>query len=165
MNEQVSTQQHAVKSSLATRIITPQQLYDPLLVLLKGKLHLNDWWVIAGVGIVSMVGLYGWMLVGVFNPLQVLVGSLVAPSWMGIYLFLPTSIATLFNNLGENGVIGSTRADSQESLSYQAFVNKRACFTRSRWWTIGALLFLSLYWLYRIFFAQSLPAHASPWLL
>lgn len=164
MNEQESTQQSAVKSSLATRIITPQQLYDPLLVLLKGKLRLNDWWVIAGAGFVSLAGLYGWMLVGVFNPLQVLVGSLIVPFWMGIYLFLPTSIATLFNNLWENGVIGPTRAASQEFISYQVFVDKRACFARSRWWTIGALLFLSLYWLYRIFSAQSLPAHASLWL-
>jgi hypothetical protein len=164
MDEQVSTQQGAVKSSLATRIITPQELYDPLLVLLKGKLRLNDWWVIAGVGFVSLAGLYGWMLVRVFNPLQVLVGSLIAPSWIGIYLFLPTSIAALFNHLWENGVIGSVRAESQEFLSYQAFVDKRACFIRSRWWTIGALLFLSLYWLYRIFFAQDLPASASIWL-
>ena len=164
MDVETPTQKPSREGTVSQPIITPQELYDPLLVLLKVKLHLkNDWWIIAVVGVVATVGLYGVLLVGLLNPLGVLSGSLVVLLWMGLYLFLPSSIAQLFNRLWENGVIGEYCGDGPGSVTYKDFVKKQARLINSRWWVGIALFFLGLYWLFRFFFAHDSLTHTPFW--
>ncbi|MBV9228354.1 MAG: hypothetical protein JOZ18_03500, partial [Chloroflexi bacterium] len=54
MDTQIPTQQTFREGSVSQRIIEPSQVYDPLLVLLKVKLRLDDWWVIIGWGILIL---------------------------------------------------------------------------------------------------------------
>lgn len=151
MHVETSSQRVPIEGSGHSIIITPGQFYDPLLVLLN-KLSLNYWWVATGVGILSALGLYGWLLIGTLSPIQVLFGSIVVPLWMGIYLFLPSTMADLFNRLWRNGAIGEYRADLTTSMSYKEFVEKQARWIHSRWWVGVALFLLALYWLYIFLF-------------
>lgn len=48
MDIETSTQPTFREGSVSQKIIEPLQIYDPLLVLLKVKLRLNNWWVIRG---------------------------------------------------------------------------------------------------------------------
>jgi hypothetical protein len=166
MGIETPTQKTSRRGPVSQTIIDPLQLYDPLLVLFKVKLRLNNWWIIAAMGILSTTGLFGWQLNGRLAVFRVLVGSVVAPLWIGIYLFLPSIIVNLFKRFWENGVIGEYRADRPGSLSYQEFVEKQASLIHSRWWTGIALFLLALYWLYECFFVpNSLVVHAPFWWL
>jgi hypothetical protein len=163
MDVETATQKTSIEGTVSQTIIAPQQLYDPLLVLLKVKLRINDWWIITVMGVVATACFYSLLLVGILNPLRVLSGSLVVLLWMGLYLFLPSSIARLFNGLWENGVIGEYHANRLEPISYQGFVEKQARLINSRWWVGIALFFLGLYWLYRFFFAHDLLTQDPFW--
>jgi hypothetical protein len=165
MHVEKSTQQVPIKGTVPSTIIAPEQLYDPLLVLFKVKLRLNNWWAITGMGVITTTGLYGWLRLGTLTPLQILIGSIVVPLWMGIYLFLPSTIADLFNGLWRNGVIGEYRADRPGSGSYKEFVEKQARWIHSRWWVGVAFFVLALYWLSRFFFLHDDPIKIAPlWL-
>jgi hypothetical protein len=162
MDADMPTRQTFKGGTVSQTIIAPHQLYDPLLVLLKGKLRLNEWWIIAASGVVAAVGLYSCLRLGLLTPLRVLSGSLMVLLWTGLYLFLPSSMARLFNGLWDNGVIGESQAHRREPLSYQSFVDKQARLIGSRWWVGVALFLLGLYWLYRLFFAHDMLTH-TPW--
>jgi hypothetical protein len=165
MDIETASQQTLRDDPVSQSLISPLQLYDPLLVLLKVKLRLNDWWVIAGMGILSAAGLLSWHLFGTLAPFQVLTGSFVVPIWIGSYFFLPSTIAYLFNRLWENGVIGEYRADAARSLSYKEFVEKQARLIHSRWWTGAALLPVILYWVSQFFFVHNSSIMSAPlWL-
>jgi hypothetical protein len=166
MHIETSTHKVSTDETVPSTIITPEQLYDPLLVLFN-KLHLNYWWALTGMGILSATGLYGWLLLGTLTPLQVLFGAIVVPLWMGIYLFLPSLMANLFDRLWRNEVIGEYRAaGGSGSMSYEWFVTKQARWIHSRWWVGVALFLLTMYWLYRFFFVPNDPLkHAPLWLL
>jgi hypothetical protein len=60
---EASIKRVSIEGTGKSTIIIPEQLYDPLLVLFKGKLHLNDWWVITAIGILSATGLLSWHLI------------------------------------------------------------------------------------------------------
>jgi hypothetical protein len=165
MHEEISTQKVSPEGTRNNPIIAPEQFYDPLLVLFKVKLRLNNWWAITGIGVLSATGLYGWLVVGRLTPLQVLFGSIVVPLWMGMYLFLPSIMADLFNRLSANGVIGEYRAYRPKSMSYKEFVENQARWIHSRWWVGIALFLLVLYWLYIFFFLHGGPLKlAALWL-
>lgn len=76
-------------------ILEPLQFYDPFL----DKLHLNNWFVTAGIGALSTTGLYSWHLLNKLTILQVIVGSVVVPVCMAGYLLLPGAITGLFKLL------------------------------------------------------------------
>jgi hypothetical protein len=128
MNVETSTQHPLREDPVSQRIIEPLQLYDPLLVLLKVKLRLNDWWVITGIGILEVVSS---LLVDTprsapaFTSFQLLALNATLLIVVGTYLFLPSAIADLFNRLWENGIIGKGHADTPGSLSYLEFVEKQ----------------------------------------
>ena len=162
MDIKTPTQQTLREGPVSQRLISPLQLYDPLLVLLKVKLRLNDWWTITGMGFLSAAGLFSWYRIGTLTPFQVLTGSVVVPLWIGIYLFFPSTIAHLFKRLWKNGVIGDYHADMPGSLSYKEFVEKQARRIHSRWWAGIALFLLALYWLNECFFVGHSSVISAP---
>ncbi|HEY1353442.1 MAG TPA: hypothetical protein VGF67_27860 [Ktedonobacteraceae bacterium] len=147
MDLEISPQQTFQEGSVSSRIIEPSQLYDPLLVLLKVKLRLKNWWIMTGCGVVATLGVLtvlltnGWNTSFFSSPLQPLALSAIYLTFVGTYLALPSAVADLLNRLRENGVIGDARADTPGPLSYPAFVEKHVRWMHSRWW--AALVFLT----------------------
>ncbi len=148
MHIETSTQKNSVEEIDPHTIINAEDFHDPLLALFK-RLGLNYWWIVAGMGVLSATGLYSWLLLGTLTPLQVLFGSIVVPLWMGIYLFLPHTMADLYNRLGRNGVIGEYCGEGPRPMTYKQFVAKQVRWIHSRWWVGVALFLLALYWFYR----------------
>ena|SRR5438876_8128221 len=117
MDAGLVNQQKGAENSASDTTLSAQQFYqhDPLLVLLKDKLHLNDLWIIAGVMVLpGVVFLFCWLwwasTVRLWTPgntLSVLLQTFVLfPCLFMIYLLVPVSIAELFNTLRTNRVIG-----------------------------------------------------------
>src|SRR5436305_10404961 len=82
MDLETSTQPSFREGSASCRIIEPLQLYDPLLVLLKVKLRLNDWWIITGWGIL------------VLGLLLMMTAILPTERWNGRDFFSPLQLLT-----------------------------------------------------------------------
>jgi hypothetical protein len=156
-------------SSEAGTMLSPQQFYrhDPLLVLLKDKLRLNDFSLIACVaGLPALVFLSWWFCmqyvviskVQFWEPRDTL-SSLVQtfiifPLLFGIYALVPTSIADLFNTLQANGVIGERRKALRGPMSYEQFLQKLVTWIDSGWWVSGSLAIVVLYFFYRVFLIE-----------
>jgi hypothetical protein len=146
MDIQMPTQQTFREGSLSQRIVEPSHLYDPLLVLLKVKLRLNNWWIMTGCGIVAILVIVtllatnGWHTSFFSSPLQALALSAIFLTFAGTYLSLPSATADLFNHLWTHEVIDDGHADLPGSLSYPEFVQKQVRWMHSRWWAALALL-------------------------
>jgi len=160
MESETSTQHTLQEGSVSQRIIEPLHLYDPLLVLLKVKLRLNDWWVITGWSILvlgllllvaAIVPTERWNGRSFFSPLQLFDFSATYLILVGTYLSLPSAMADLFNRLWENVIIGDGHADPPGSRSYLAFVEKHVRWIHSRWWGALALLAATLNPLFLLF--------------
>ena len=173
MNIQMPTQQTFSEGSVSQRIIDPSQVYDPLLVLLKVKLRLDDWWVIIGWGILvigllltiaAILPIERWNGRDFFSPLELLLFAAAYLIMIGTYLSLPSTIADLFNRLWENGVIGDGQTDTPVSLSYQEFVEKQVPWIHSHWWTAIALLAATLNPLFIVFAHPELVRSIPLWL-
>ncbi len=149
MDIETSAQQAFREGPVSQRTIEPLQIYDPLLVLLKVKLRLNNWWAITGCGITillmaAILLTNGWKSSLFSSPIQLLVLSAAYLIMVGTYLSLPSAMADLFNRLWENGIIGDGHADTPGSLSYLEFVEKQVRWIHSRWWAAIALLVATL---------------------
>jgi hypothetical protein len=93
-------------------IIHAQDFYDPLMrFCFRPSQHPGVAVSVLAIFLaaLSAAGLYGWLTMGVLTPLQEVFGSLVVPIWVGIYVFLPVTMADLFNRLRGNDVIGDYR--------------------------------------------------------
>jgi hypothetical protein len=159
--------------SVSRRIIEPSQVYDPLLVLLKIKLRLDDWWIIIVWGILilgllltiaAILPLERWDGRDFFSPLEILLFAAAYLVMIGTYLSLPSTIADLFNRLWENGVIGDGQADTPESFSYQEFVEQQVPWIHSRWWAALALLAATLNPLFIVFAHPEMVRSIPLWL-
>jgi hypothetical protein len=163
--------------------LSAQQLYkhDPLLVLLRDRLRLSNGWIIVGAALLAGGDLFGLAALAgerfslrdalMDDTLPALLQTLiVVPIGFALYLWLPNAIADLFNTLKANGAIGECRANRSGPESYEDFVEKLVTWADSRWWVVGALIFVALYWLYRLFitypaeFATLSPAWRQLWL-
>jgi len=159
-------------------ILSARQLYkhDPLLVLLRGKLRLSNSWIIVGAALLAGGDLFGLAaLAGERFGLQdVLMGDeliallqtlVVVPIGFALYLWLPNSIAELFNTLKANDAIGERRPERPGPESYEDFIEKLVAWADSRWWVVGALIFVALYWLYRLFitYPAEFPTLSPAW--
>lgn len=173
MDTQIPTQQTFQEGSVAQWIIEPSQVYDPLLVLLKVKLRLDDWWIIIGWGILilgllltiaAILPIDRWNGRDFFSPLELLLFAVAYLIMIGTYLSLPSAIADLFNRLWENGVIGEGQADIPGSLSYQEFVEKQVPWIHSRWWAVIALLAAILNPLFIVFAHPEMVRSIPLWL-
>jgi hypothetical protein len=170
---QMPGQQTFREGSVSQRIIEPSQVYDPLLVLLKIKLRLDDWWIIIGWGtlifgllltIAAILPIERWNGRDFFSPLEFLLFAAAYLVMIGTYLSLPSTIADLSNRLWENGVIGDGQADMPGSLSYQAFVEKQVPWIHSRWWAAIALLAAALNPLFIVFAHPEMMRSIPVWL-
>jgi hypothetical protein len=129
---------------------------DPLLRLLRDKLHLQDGWIIAGSAMLMGLALFGVpALFGFASDLKDLViGSLetllIIPLGMLIYVSLPNVFDDLFNTLLDNNVIGPRRKDVSGPTSYQAFLNDLVFQANRRVWVVGALGVATAYGVYRL---------------
>lgn len=136
--------------------LSPEQFYrhDPLLVLVRDRLHIGAGWGVAGIALLSgAVLLVAPALVGVpfeqQNTLISLIQSLlIHPTAVAIYVSLPDGLAGLFNSMKQNGIIGEARQPQPES--YLAFEGKLMAWADSGWWTALAVVGVILYWLYRL---------------
>jgi hypothetical protein len=173
MDIETSTQQTFREGSVSQRIIEPLQLYDPLLVLLKVKLRLNDWWIITGwsilvLGLLLMVAAIvpteRWNGRVFFSPIQLLDFSATYIILIGTYLSLPSAMADLFNRLWENVVIGDGHADTPGSRSYLEFVQKQVRWIHSRWWVAIALLAAALNPLFVLFVHPEIARGIPLWM-
>jgi hypothetical protein len=175
--EEISVTTQAISSDVTGKTLPVAKLYhhDPLLVLLKDRLHLNEVWIILGSAFFT-----GFVLIGLpifttpeFDPLgfsllitlrnlaQMLI---ISPLLYGIYLLLPAYIADMFNTLQKNGIIGEYRKDRPGPETYEAFLQKLIAWEDNLWWTVAALVFVAVWWFYELFVAESLllPATLPP---
>jgi hypothetical protein len=163
--------------------LSVQQLYkhDPLFVLLRDRLRLSNGWIIVGAALLAGGDLFGLAaLAGErFGLRDVLMGDelrsllqtlVIVPIGFALYLWLPNAIADLFNTLQANGIIDKRRPDRPGPESYEDFMKESVTWADSRWWVVGALISVALYWLYRLlvthpaeFLALS-PAWRQLWL-
>lgn len=164
-------QQKEAKKAVWEQPLTAQQLYqhDPLLVLLKDRCHLNTLWICASIVVLpGSVFLFWWLAWGrtvavwnVDNTLSVLLQTFVLfPIIFLIYLLVPGSIATLFNTLNTNGVIGKPHTDLSGATTYKTFVQHMVTWTDNIRWTLAILVLVVCYALYRLLLLE--PMSASP---
>ena len=164
-------QQKGADKSANDAILSAWQFYqhDPLLILLKNKLHLNDIWIIAGVMVLpGGVFLFWWLLwvskVQLWTPentLSVLFQTFILfPLIFLIYLLVPISTASLFNTLRTNGVIGEHRKHQSGPETYENFAHQMVTWMDSSWWTVAILVIVAFYALYRLLLLE--PSSPSP---
>lgn len=166
----VHHQQHTHSKNISTKLTT-QQLYqhDPLLILLKDKWHLNITHFIMGsllLSVVCFLGLHA--LAGLpFTPkgnLIRLLDVLTSVLFYGVYFYLPTSIANLFNKLIEDRVIDNTSQGQTGLSSYLDLLSKFKTSINSLLWLLLALPFIIPYLYYRVLITQFSPAPEPLWL-
>lgn len=159
------------ESQSKNAILSARQFYcnDPLLVLLKEKLHLNDFWISAGALLFpGMVFLCWWLLWAdrthlwtPDNTLSVLLQTFVLfPFIFLIYVLVPDSTASLFNTLKINGVIGKQRRKQSGTETYEDFAQQLSAWIGKSWWTVAIMGIVVGYALYRLLLLE--PTSASP---
>ncbi|GAC1682332.1 MAG: hypothetical protein NVS9B9_04350 [Ktedonobacteraceae bacterium] len=162
------TQTAAATKSIATeadnlKVVSPKKLYsnDPLYCLLKDRgIVINDYVVIAVVGAFTAVvffGLGALLHVQYYGQWQYIVSAavqavIVFPLVMLMYLQMPQAMANLFNVIQSNGVIEDPLDDDPNAWprSYEEFVQRYSEYASRRWWTLAAIFFVVMYFLYRV---------------
>jgi hypothetical protein len=173
MEAETSTQKEAGQSDDDSTLLSAQSLYqhDPLLVLLKDKLHLATVWIVVGgfVVIGFCFFLLGPLLQSHFQPsvspgdmFDVLLFTLGTTLSLLIYLLLPGWMASVFNNLRTNGVIGPFRQEPADAMSYARFLEHMISRVDSWWWSLAIGLLALFYFLYAIFIFIPQSVTVSP---
>ena len=138
--------------------LTDRQFYkgDPLLVLLRDRLRLEDGWIIAGSALLTAAAVFGVpALFGIHANLpQLIVGLLetflIIPLGLLIYLSLPNVFDDVFNALRDNHLIGGRREEVAGPESYAALLKALVFQANRRVWVVGALGLPAVYWIYRL---------------
>src|SRR5690348_8830873 len=121
MDVEITTQKEPANREVDSTILSARAFYqhDPLLVLLKDKLHLGTLWIVVG-GFV-FTGLFFFIFAPIFkisyplfynihpysslgDTLDLLLLTFAGTLSLLIYLLLPASMASVFNTLRGNGV-------------------------------------------------------------
>ncbi|GAC1346453.1 MAG: hypothetical protein NVSMB27_10100 [Ktedonobacteraceae bacterium] len=160
---QQSTPSSENEHPLLDRKLLERKLYqhDPLLVLFRDKLHLNNSWMTMGIAVLAAIVLLILpTLAGPDFDLQsrswdhtlrpLFQTAVLFPLIFLLYLVLPQSIADLFITLKDNETIGERRRDQDDSESYERLLQKLVSLADSGWWIVVALLYITLYWVYRL---------------
>jgi len=169
-------QQKGAESSADGTTLSAQQFYqhDPLLVLLKDTLRLNDLWIIIGVmALPGGVFLFGWLLClwtsnvqwwTPGNTLSVLLQIFILfPLLFMIYLLVPVAIAGLFNTLRTNGAIGEHRRHQPGSETYENFVQQLVTWMDKSWWAAATLVIIVFYVCYRLLLKEPQISTVPHW--
>ena len=176
MDAETTSQNESEKSEVDSTLLSSRALYqhDPLLVLLKDKLHLGTLWIVVG-GFV-LIGLIGFFFAPTFNrdfhpfvslgdAYYLLLFTLANTFSLLINLLLPASMASVFNTLRANGAIGPSRRERLGAMSYTRFLEHMIAWVDSRWWSIAIVMFSIVYYLYTIFINNPQSLTLPPLLL
>jgi hypothetical protein len=164
-------QKKGTESLMRDNTLSARQLYqrDPLLVLIKERLRMNDLQVSAGVMVLPGIVFLSWWLGWASNDQNWLPANMLSallqtfvlfPLLFLIYQSVPGSIAGLFNTLKANGVIGAHRRQQSGVETYEAFVQQLISWMDRSWWTLAILVIVSTYALYRLLLLE--PTSLSP---
>lgn len=157
-------------------LVSREKLYqnDPFLVVLKHRKNpLNDFVIVLAMGILTVAVLFGGGYVfslyyhnGRLDIQYVLRSALQAavifPLLMYFYLRMPTDIASLFNTIYNNGVVGEPLKKPKGPTGYAMFVTWLTTAVDKWWWTVGTLVFTVLYAAYRLLFIYLNPSNSTP---
>ncbi len=144
------------------KVVYPKSIYanDPLYRLLKDRGHINDYVIIAAVGVLTALvffGLGALLHVQYYGKWQYIVSAtvqavVVFPLVMLMYLQMPKSMSNLFNVIQSNGVIEDPLDNDPAAWdgSYEKFLQGYIKYASHRLWTLAAVLFVGIYLLYRI---------------
>jgi hypothetical protein len=142
-----------MKRELPGEIIHPKD-FSEVLAKFNIPIGRQAWWLIRwgmiiGISLLSVVCFYVALVSGEITLFQLLLGSLAVPLWMGVYVFFPVTIASVFNRLWNAGAIGPYCGDSSPPMTYQEVVSKDFRRIHSPWLQITAFLILVLFWYYQ----------------
>ncbi|GHO84917.1 hypothetical protein [Dictyobacter formicarum] len=138
-------------------LLRAQELYqnDPLLVLLKDRLALNSFMLLAIGIVVGSVFFYGLYILpgtghGLANqPLFAVLEIATATLLLIAYLWLPEIVATLFHTLWSTGVLKEPVSGEDATTFYAHFCKELQKWMNQPVWPIGAAVFIIIYLLNR----------------
>ncbi|WP_338257071.1 hypothetical protein [Dictyobacter halimunensis] len=149
-----------------TTTLSARQIYlhDPLLFLLKDRLHLSDLWISFGALFPpGFIYLLWWLLWGNKFPSGQNPGTissiiiqtfLLFPSLFFIYTSLPNTIAKTFNIFYMDGMIGEYRKDAADKDAYVRFKQRLVYWIDNNWWPVILMIIIILYALLRLFLRE-----------
>ena len=156
--------------------VSREKLYqhDLLLRLLKrGKNPLSDYVIVLAMGVLTVAVLFGggYLFSLYFHngrlDIQYVLRSgiqvaIVFPWLMFLYLRMPTDIASLFNEIHDNGVVGESLKKPKSPADYGMFVTRLTNAVDKWWWMVAGLVFIVLYTTYRLVVIYLNPSNATP---
>ncbi|HCI78335.1 MAG TPA: hypothetical protein DHW02_01440 [Ktedonobacter sp.] len=156
--------------------VSREKLYqhDPLMRLFRsGKNPLNEYAIVLAMGVLTVAVLFGggYLFSLYFHNgrldiqyvLRSAIQSAVVFPWLiFLYLRMPGDIASLFNEIHDNGVIGEPLKKPKGPTDYAMFVTWLTNAVDKWWWMMAALAFIVLYTIYRLVVVYLSPANATP---
>src|SRR5579864_1525224 len=156
MHASLAAQTGSVKSEPASTTLQKQQFYrhDYLLAFLWDVLRLWDYTTVILAVIVCGSVLFGLAPLAGKDGIQygfqnsTLLGNtvraalqvfLIYPVLAWVSVSLPSEMASLFNMLHDNGVIGEYRGTRSGALTYEAFLQRFVAWADSIWWFVAAV--------------------------
>ncbi len=180
MDASLTAQTGNVKSEPASTTLQTRQFYrhDYLLAFLRDVLRLSDYMIVILAVIVSGIVLFGLAPLAGKDGLQygfqnsMLLGNtvraalqvfLIYPLLAWVSVSLPGELASLFNTLHDNDVIGVPRS-ARSGVTYEAFLQRFVAWADSIWWFVGAVAIVVVYWVYRLAIIEHLlKDHSGLW--
>lgn len=134
-------------------ILLPSDLYrnDPWMVLLREKLSLNNWASLITIVLLSILCFYGlYRLPGtgqrlINQPLFALLETTTATLCYIAYLWMPDTIAQLFNTLWYDDVLDQSIDTQNVAKSYTKFIQDLSFWMNRPLWPIGTFIFIIIY--------------------
>lgn len=141
--------------------------HDPLLLLLKEKLHLNNLWISAGTVLLPGIIYLIWGLLSLANKsfvldtndwLSIIIQMFILfPLLFFIYTFIPESVAKLFNTLYANGVIGHVRPGRTDTETYAHFKQYMISWIDNKSWTVANIAIIIIYVILKLSVLHATP--------
>lgn len=174
MDVEMADQSEPEKREVDSGVLSARRLYqhDPLHVLYKDRLHLNTLLILSGVCVYFVLLFPLISQYRDFQPytslddaLDLILLSIASIFGTLIYLQLPTVMASVFNTLSKNGVIGPSRLERSGAMSYPSFLRQVVAWVDGWWWSIAAVMLSLGYFLYLIFVLDPQLLNLSPFWL
>jgi len=133
--------------------LLPSNIYrnDPWMILLREKLSLNNWISLIIIVLLSIICFYGlYILPGTGQrlanqPLFALLETTTATLFFIAYLWMPDTIAQLFNTLWDEDVLDQSKDNQNVATSYTKFIKDLTFWMNRPFWPIGTLIFIIIY--------------------
>lgn len=133
--------------------LLPEKVYrnDPWMALFRDRLSLNNWFSLGIIVLLSICCFYGLYLLpgtghGLANqPLFALLETTTATFYYIAYLWLPDTIALLFNTLWANEIVDQSMDGQDAKTAYAKLIEDLLSWLNRPWWSIGILIFVIVY--------------------